>query len=406
MRSYVLSMLCSIFSALNPRETEHKNMMDELSHFMAERSFSRVHRQRLRDFFNYTKDYAREVGYGALFERMSLKLRADTAMIIGEGDLGRVWYLHPRFNKSRYGIPTENGYLCDLALNMKPMVHEIHETMPYEELAIISRGLCAQNVKLLGVGASIGDNCIIDDNLKSLKHRDPATCLSFVYVHCISRTQIYRLAEPYPFAMKMLKRAAAFMAITSAMTLYYRVRIKKNGAKLQGAQQLEDVVHKALNRGRGSNDGGKSCATSVDLTHSPRSGVHGSGGSYSDARIEELIASNKELSRLVTSLLRAQKSADDSAGSVKKVERSTRCRSSSADHRRQSLSRSASSFHLKGSPGSGGAKIVSGKQELSERVRASSGDGGKSSAGRSFSRGDSLRSVGGKPKRREESLMA
>ena len=91
--AYVLSMLCSIFSALNPRETAHKNLMDELTFFMNDRGFDAEHRQRLRDFFTYTKDYARAQGYDSLFERMSTRLRADTALIIGEGDMSSVWYL-------------------------------------------------------------------------------------------------------------------------------------------------------------------------------------------------------------------------------------------------------------------------------------------------------------------------
>ena len=36
---------------------------------MEERDFDEDHRQRLRDFFNYTKDFAREGGYAEIFER-------------------------------------------------------------------------------------------------------------------------------------------------------------------------------------------------------------------------------------------------------------------------------------------------------------------------------------------------
>ena len=204
--AYVLSMLCSIFSALNPQETAHKNMMDSLTHFMEDRAFEPHFKQRLRDFFTYTKDYAREVGYQNLFERMSSRLRADTALAIGEGDLAKVWYLRTEV--------CEKPYLCDVALHLTPSVHEIHERLPADRLTIIfrgivaqvsacglpsmlpshrlmiafslytiiSRGLVAQSVKLLGAGCAIGVDCLVSDNHKNLKQLDPVVCLSFVQV--------------------------------------------------------------------------------------------------------------------------------------------------------------------------------------------------------------------------------
>ena len=93
--------------------------MDELAIFMEERDFEMDHRQRLRDFFTYTKDYARESGYSLIFERMSNKLRADTALIMGEAHVQLVWYLR----KSKCEI----GFLCEVALNLKPSLYEIHE---------------------------------------------------------------------------------------------------------------------------------------------------------------------------------------------------------------------------------------------------------------------------------------
>lgn len=72
------------------------------------------------------QDFAREGGYSLIFERMSNKLRADTAMLIGEAHVQLVWYL-------RVGT-CESGFLCEVALNLKPSVYEIQEHLPIRNL--------------------------------------------------------------------------------------------------------------------------------------------------------------------------------------------------------------------------------------------------------------------------------
>ena len=243
--AYVLSMLCAIFSKLDPRVTDHKNMMDELSYFMEERDFESDHKERLRDFFNYTRDFARESGYSAIFERMSNKLRADTALIMGETHVQLVWYLH----KSK----CEVGFLCEVALNLKPALYEIHEPLPIKKLTVLTRGLVAQQMRLIGAGKVLGTDCILQEAHWGLRNLDPVMCLSYVQVSCISRDTLYSLAKEYPQAARTLGEAARHMTVRAALVKYYREYVKRN-RMLPGRVGIDDVASEMVG-GKGGRRG-------------------------------------------------------------------------------------------------------------------------------------------------------
>jgi len=276
--AYVLSMLCAIFSKLDPRETEHKNMMDELSYFMEERDFDSDHRQRLRDFFNYTKDFAREGGYAQIFERMSNKLRADTALIMGEAHVQLVWYLR----RDR----VEGEFLCEVALNLRAGVYEIHETLPIKKLTVISRGLVAQRMRLIGAGKVLGIDCIIKEQHSGLRALDPVMCLSFVHVATISRDTLFELAEDYPQATATLKMASRHMTVRASMVHYYKTFVRHN-RKLPGRTNMEDVSAEMLMGTKGGY--GKNRRSSAKFMLNKTMKHHGDSGAV-EQQLDELKA--------------------------------------------------------------------------------------------------------------------
>ena len=278
--AYVLSMLCSIFSALNPRETEFKNLMDELGYFMEDRGFSDMHKRRLRDFFTYTKDFSRESGYASIFNQMSNKLRADTALIIGEKHLARVWYLTSE-DLGRRGPGCEKGFLCEVALNMRPAVYEMHEPLGLDSLTIIRSGLVAKRMRLLGAGQVVGIDCILAEHHSGLRDDDPINCLSFVQAAHISRDTLFSLADNYPDALATLKMAARHMTIRQALIIFYRKFVKLN-RKLPG--RMETVVGSVM-----MNDYEGSKQAHTDMRAASPVG-HGGGGSSAavEQRLDEL----------------------------------------------------------------------------------------------------------------------
>ena len=350
--AYVLSMLCAIFSKLDPRETEHKNMMDELSYFMEDRDFDPDHKQRMRDFFTYTKDFGRESGYSAIFERMSNKLRADTALIMGEEHVQRVWYL----SKSKCEI----GFLCEVALNLKPALYEIHEPLPIKRLTVVSRGLVAQRMRLIGAGKVLGADCLLKEQHEGLRDLDPVMCLSYVHVACISRETLFSLAKDYPKAMTTLLMAGRHMTIRAALILYYR-KFVRHARKLPGRGDMSDAASLAYDKklGRASS---KKLDANQDVSH------------YGESiAVEKQL---NELKKMIASMAMAQGVSVGRSSSLGL--RSARTRSGSGDEMSPSILRRMDSMERSRSRGGGNAKLLdkprarqnsrSGTKEAPERA--------------------------------------
>ena len=79
---------------------------------------------------------------------MLINFLIRVALIMGEAHIQIVWYL--RRDKC------ENGFLCEVTLNLKPAVYEIHETLPIKKLTVVGRGLVAQRMRLISAGKVLG----------------------------------------------------------------------------------------------------------------------------------------------------------------------------------------------------------------------------------------------------------
>eukprot|EP00325_Prymnesiales_sp_UTEX-LB-985_P008844 CAMPEP_0174710154 /NCGR_PEP_ID=MMETSP1094-20130205/11866_1 /TAXON_ID=156173 /ORGANISM="Chrysochromulina brevifilum, Strain UTEX LB 985" /LENGTH=627 /DNA_ID=CAMNT_0015908917 /DNA_START=79 /DNA_END=1962 /DNA_ORIENTATION=+ len=278
--AYVLSMLCSIFSKLDPRETDFINMMDELGSFMEDKNFDAKHQRRLREYFLFTKDFfALESGYADLFNRMSSKLRADTALIISDSTLSKVWYLSPD--------KCEKGFLCEVALSMQSTAYELQEPIPLAVLTIIRTGLVAKRMKILGPGSVVGADCVISETHAGLRDDDPCTSISYVTAQCIKRETIFTLASKYPGAAVSLRKAQWHMTTRQALLVFYRKYVKLN-RKLPG--RMEEVVADKLALG----ESGKT-HTNMRAAKADGSAANAPPGTAIEERLDELTKIVKSL---------------------------------------------------------------------------------------------------------------
>ena len=178
MWAYVLSSLCSIFSALNPHDKAYKNQMDELTYFMEAQRLPQSLRRRLRNFFRQTQDCARAEGFDEIFLRMSDQLRSETAQLVAQDSLLKIWY----FNHANPRWQVEADYLGMVALYLRPGVFEMNERIQMDKLTVIVRGQVWQNVRMFASGGVLGIDSIIDAKHDALRELAPAHCLSFVQV--------------------------------------------------------------------------------------------------------------------------------------------------------------------------------------------------------------------------------
>lgn len=235
--AYVIASFCGILATLNPHRAEFRNMMDNLNLFMSEHNFSKMHAVRLREFFRQTQDYQRHASYDELFEKMSAQLRGDTALAVGQDILDTVWYLKD--------TEIEREYLAVIALNMGVSVYESQELVPTDDLTIITKGMVAMRLHILGKGAVLGLDCIILDQHAGLRDKAKGNCVSFVQTATISRAMLFELMGPFPRATSVLMRASRRLTLRAGLRKSVKLlkeHWQRHGYKSQNKGSLAPLV--------------------------------------------------------------------------------------------------------------------------------------------------------------------
>ena len=216
--AYVISSLCSMLATLNPHLTAFRHTMDELNHFMAENEFSQGHKVRIRRFFRATQDFVRRADNRRLLDKMSERLRGDTALLIGVGLLNKVWY----FNLTVYDI--EKGYLASVALELDKSIYEPKETFPIEDLTIVAVGSCCVGLQIMRKGRVVGLDSLIPEERSALRSENDlfAACLTFVETASISRATLMVTARPFPKAHAHLLRMGVKLTLRAAIRAVIR----------------------------------------------------------------------------------------------------------------------------------------------------------------------------------------
>mmetsp|Transcript_67374 Transcript_67374/g.184778 ORF Transcript_67374/g.184778 Transcript_67374/m.184778 type:complete len:561 (+) Transcript_67374:1002-2684(+) len=239
----VISDMCGMVSTLNPHEAEHKNTMDQLNYMMEDRAIPKEHRQRLRTYFHQTQDFMRSDAEHDIFQKMSAKLRADTAAIIGRETLTRVSWLRAD------DFDFEPDFVGAVALSLQQAIYETHEVIQMNKLTIILKGLVARRIHLLGHGQVLGEDCIIEDRHSGVKDLEPANCLSFVATSYITRHELFKVADAFPKAMQHLKETALKFTLKGVLTSAYKQRIGKRDA---GSPDLAKLIENCFKHSQAS----------------------------------------------------------------------------------------------------------------------------------------------------------
>jgi len=217
----VISDMCGIVSTLNPHEAEHKNTIDQLNYMMTDRNLPHEHRTRLRTYFHQTQDFVRSDAEADIFNKMSAKLRADTAAIMGRDTLGKVWWLRSD------NFDFEPDFVGALAISLQQAIYESNEVIQMNKLTVILKGLVARRIHLLGHGQVLGEDVIIEDRHAAIKDLEPANCLSFCATSYITRSEIFRVADSFPKAMLHLRNMALKLTLKAVLTAAYKQRANK-----------------------------------------------------------------------------------------------------------------------------------------------------------------------------------
>jgi len=279
--AWVIGSLCGVLATLNPQATAFYNTMDELNRFIRERGFDQRASIRLRDFFRSTQDFLRMESYDELLQKMSLKLRADTAYFIGERSLSQVWYLN---TDSGFG-GVEKDFLASVALNMQHKCFAARETISINDLLIITKGVVAYKLRMSIVGTALGTSCIVPERQQFMRDLEPASALQFVEISAIAGERLLELAQEFPQAKERLRSCGLQIALACGIRYALREHRDRQRAYTRllgwGKPGMKDDVME-LDRAKGTKNmqGLSSCtaAEHIRRTMSKRSVMLGVAG--------------------------------------------------------------------------------------------------------------------------------
>eukprot|EP00966_Prymnesium_polylepis_P061623 1429923-Prymnesium_polylepis.1 len=174
---------------------------------MHDKAFPQEHKVRLRSFFSQTMHRIRTERYEAILDRMSMRLRGETSLMVARSTLRKVTYLaHPDL---------EDDFLSKIALVITSDVFARHERIACTKLIVIERGITSKRGKISLMGSCYGEDMIL--NNPKLRDTAAATALTFVQILLLERPELDELVAEYPIARQVIRRAAVMLAFKRAV---------------------------------------------------------------------------------------------------------------------------------------------------------------------------------------------
>jgi len=211
---------------------------------MREHCFDAAHKARMRDFFQQTRNagllFRHKISEELLW-RMSEQLRGDTSLLIAEGTLAVVPFLHADTVGERF--------LGVLSLQMQNCVYAAHESVSVERLTIIRRGIVALKGGLYHKGFALGCDIVIGSHLQQLRDLQPAMTLAFVQTTYITRSGLFAAAQGFPEALAHLKKRGRLLVMRALLWMHVRrvqqQRAKEHLSNLASLSKTHRAMHKA-----------------------------------------------------------------------------------------------------------------------------------------------------------------
>eukprot|EP00747_Dinoflagellata_sp_TGD_P125764 gnl/TRDRNA2_/TRDRNA2_174203_c7_seq1.p1 gnl/TRDRNA2_/TRDRNA2_174203_c7~~gnl/TRDRNA2_/TRDRNA2_174203_c7_seq1.p1 ORF type:complete len:408 (-),score=47.44 gnl/TRDRNA2_/TRDRNA2_174203_c7_seq1:57-1199(-) len=185
--AYVIGAVCGIVSTLDPHTVRFKQTMDDLNDLMENRNVPQHMRRDLRTYFHESRTMRRRMEEAAIMDQVSPMLQGEAAMWMYQSWLQNVDYLQN----------VDSDVIVSLALHLGTMVFAPQEQIPIlRTLFIVQRGVAAKNGRVLTLGATWGEDMILND--ESLLDRNWARSLGYLEVLTLSRQGLDTCTEKFP----------------------------------------------------------------------------------------------------------------------------------------------------------------------------------------------------------------
>ena len=224
----VAAWACSLAPGLWPQLADDVRASADVAACASERHLPPGLTRRMHSYLLASRSLARSAKHERLLERMSARLRGDTAHALALPLAACVPYLSS-------DACVERDFVANVGLSLERALLAPREQLAPSALTLIERGLAARHGRLLAPGACLGEDMVVARAL--WRDQTSATALSYVQVATLSRARLGELlaSGEYPGAQLAVRYAAVGMALRRAILLI-AARVRQLGVRTASAR--------------------------------------------------------------------------------------------------------------------------------------------------------------------------
>ena len=241
--------VANVVSNLDEAGNAYKKTMDNLNMYMSENHFDNELQMKLRSYFFHCKAMLRAVYHKDTLMKMSPILRGEVAWKENSGWVLQIPFFKLMPNNEKEGLVTEVSLALEAGVFI-PQDKVVKTGGRNDRLSIIDRGMVSKLLagsapRLMGMGASFGDDIIlhlVTDVNRPRKYS--VTALTYVDVQQLSGLDLKKTLESgvFPVSLRRIRRAATKMLFQTFLVDELKFVIAKSMEDNDPIESMEELI--------------------------------------------------------------------------------------------------------------------------------------------------------------------
>lgn len=219
--AYMVGAVCGIVSSMDVAGIEYRQTMDNLNEYLREVQAPPELRVKLREYFNSSRDAAKQKYYTAVIEQLSPGLKAELAGYVNKSWIEKIYFL-----SEGPSLVSRSRFTSELALRLTGHTYPSTEYVvrmgdPTDCMYIIKKGLVARMNAVLSTGRHFGEDVVLHGATRLYTVR-ALTFLSVYTVSKVSLEEVLNIPE-FAFQRKIVRRATIKLSLRNTFINFHNI---------------------------------------------------------------------------------------------------------------------------------------------------------------------------------------
>ena len=219
--AYMVGAVCGIVSSMDLAGIEFRQTMDNLNEYLEEVQAPAALRFRLREYFNNSREAAKQKYFHAVLDQLSPGLKGELAVFVNRTWIEKVYFLNVGPSDSN-----KKRFIAAIALKLTGRTYPSTEYIirvgdNTDKMFIIQKGLIARMNAVLSSGRHFGEDVVLHNAIRLYTVR----ALTFVSVYILCREDLEEILSIPDFSMQRaaVRRASVKLSLRNAMINFHNI---------------------------------------------------------------------------------------------------------------------------------------------------------------------------------------